>query len=98
MMPIDPALLWNQVALGEDTDLEMKEVEFRGGRVSAPRRDPLADEIAAFGNAEGGRLVLGVTDETPRCTATTRCRDRAYACSCSRTAWSCTRPAACAIP
>ncbi len=62
-MPIDPARLWEQVALGEDTDLELKAVDFRGGRVSAPRRDPLADEMAAFGNADGGRMVLGVTDD-----------------------------------
>ncbi|MDE2774278.1 MAG: ATP-binding protein, partial [Gemmatimonadota bacterium] len=41
----------------------MKAVEFRGAKVSAPRRAPLADELAAFGNASGGRLVLGVTDD-----------------------------------
>ena len=63
MMPIDPSRLWKQVALGEDTDLELKAVEFRGDRVSSPRRDPLADKLAAFGNANGGRLVLGVTDD-----------------------------------
>ena len=62
-MPIDPSRLWQQVALGEDTDLELKAVEFRGGNVSAPRRDALADELAAFGNADGGRVVLGVTDD-----------------------------------
>ena len=63
MMSIDPSRLWKQVALGEDTDLELKAVEFRGGKVSAPRRDPLADEMAAFGNGGGGRVVLGVTDD-----------------------------------
>ena len=63
MMPIDTSRLWKQVALGEDTDLELKAVEFRGGKLSAPRRDPLADEVAAFGNAGGGRVVLGVTDD-----------------------------------
>ncbi len=62
-MPIDAARLWQQVALGEDTDLELQEVEFRGGKVSAPRRDALADEMAAFGNAGGGWVVLGVTDD-----------------------------------
>lgn len=43
--------------------MELKAVEFRGMKVSAPRRDSLANEIAAFGNGEGGRLVLGVTDD-----------------------------------
>ena len=62
-MPTDTSRLWEQVALGEDTDLELKEARFRGGRVSGPRRDDLADEIAAFANAGGGRLVLGVSDE-----------------------------------
>ena len=62
-MPIDAARLWQQVALGEDTDLELQEVEFRGGKVSAPRRDALAEEMAAFGNAGGGWVVLGVTDD-----------------------------------
>ncbi|MYN66471.1 MAG: transcriptional regulator [Acidobacteria bacterium] len=62
-MPIDVSSLWEQVALGEDTDLELKEARFRGGRVSGPRRDDLADELAAFANARGGRLVLGVADD-----------------------------------
>ncbi len=62
-MPIDSSSLWEQVQLGEDTDIELKAVEFRGGKVSAPRKDPLADEMAAFGNSHGGRLVLGVTDD-----------------------------------
>ncbi|MDE0443365.1 MAG: ATP-binding protein, partial [Gammaproteobacteria bacterium] len=62
-MPIDSSRLWAQVALGEDAELELKAVEFRGAKVSAPRRGPLADELAAFGNASGGRLVLGVTDD-----------------------------------
>ena len=62
MTPIDSSRLWTQVALGEDTDLELKAVDFRGGKVSTPRREALADELAALGNAGGGRLVLGVTD------------------------------------
>ncbi len=62
-MAIDPSILWRQVALGEDSKLELKAVEVRGKKVSAPKRDRLADEIAAFGNARGGRLILGVTDD-----------------------------------
>ena len=67
IMPIDTPRLWEQVALGEDTDLELKEARFRGNRVSGPRRDDLADELAAFANAGGGRLVLGYrTTGSPR--------------------------------
>ena len=62
-MPVDASRLWEQIRLGEDSDLELKEIQFRGGRVSAPRRDDLADELAAFANAAGGRLVLGVSDD-----------------------------------
>jgi len=64
MMPIDPSRLWAQVRLGEDSDIELKAAEFRGdNKVSAPRRDSLADEMAAFGNSRGGRMVLGVTND-----------------------------------
>ena len=62
-MPIDAPGFWEQVRLGEDTALELKEVQLRGRRVHAPRRDDLADELAAFANSQGGRLVLGATDD-----------------------------------
>ena len=62
-MFIDPTRLWEQIALGEDSGLELKEVQVSGRRVSAPRRDALADELAAFANSKGGRLVLGVSDD-----------------------------------
>ena len=62
-MPIDTTSFWEQVCLGEDSDLELKEVQFRGKRISAPRRENLADELAAFANSGGGRLVLGISDE-----------------------------------
>ena len=75
-MPTDTSRLWEQVALGEDTDLELKEARFRGNRVSGPRRDDLADELAAFANARGGRLVLGVSDEPTAAGA----RSRATGC------------------
>ncbi len=59
--------LWQAVRLGEDSGLELTEVQLRGKRVSAPARDNLADELAAFANARGGRLVLGVKDDrTPQ--------------------------------
>ena len=66
-MRLDEAALWEAVRLGEDSLLELKEVRFRGHRLDAPARDVIADEIAAFANGSGGRLVLGVTDQrTPQ--------------------------------
>jgi len=62
-MLIDAPLIWEQVRLGEDSGLELKEVRFNGNRVSAPHRDGLADGFAAFANSGGGRIVLGVTDD-----------------------------------
>ena len=68
-MPIDAPGLWQQVRLGEDSDLELKEARFQGPQGPAPRRDDLADEFTAFANAAGGRLVLGVSDESPAAVA-----------------------------
>ena len=62
-MPIDAVRLWEQIGFGEDTDLDLKEARFRGNEVKGPGRDHLADELAAFANTRGGRLVLGVTDD-----------------------------------
>ncbi len=52
-----------QLDLGEDSYWEFKQVEFRADRLTAPKRDNLADEIAAFANAGGGVLLCGVTDD-----------------------------------
>ena len=62
-MRLDEEAFWEAVHLGEDSHLELKEVRFKGGCLQGPRRDAVADEIAAFANASGGRLVLGVTDQ-----------------------------------
>ena len=62
-MVIDAPRFWEQVRLGEDSRLELKEVRFQNDRVSAPHRDGLADGFAAFANSRGGRVVLGVTDD-----------------------------------
>jgi len=56
--------LLRKIRLGEDTPLELKAVMFRGDRVSDPRRDDLADEIACMANTHDGVLVLGVDDKT----------------------------------
>ena len=60
------AQLAGRIRLGEDSSLELKEVTVAGGRITGPRRDQLADELAAFANANGGTLVLGVEDRTRR--------------------------------
>ena len=52
-----------QLRLGEDSHWEFKQIAFSGNRPTSPRRDDLADEIAAFANANGGVLLCGVTDE-----------------------------------
>lgn len=62
-MQFDETALWRAVGLGEDSKLELKEVRFSGSEPTAPHRDTIADEIAAFANASGGRLVLGVKDD-----------------------------------
>lgn len=56
--------LLQEIALGESTYLEFKEVRFRGNKVSGPDRDKLADGLAAFANSRGGVFVLGVEDQT----------------------------------
>lgn len=56
--------LLDKIRLGEDSVLELKEVRFAGENVTAPHRDSVADELAAFANARGGVLVLGVDDAT----------------------------------
>lgn len=54
--------LLEKIRLGEDSFLELKEVRFAGHKVSAPHRDSLADELAAFANSRGGVCILGVDD------------------------------------
>ncbi len=51
-----------QLRLGEDSLWEFKQIAFSGNRPRSPSRDDLADEIAAFANANGGMLLCGVTD------------------------------------
>ena len=53
-----------QMRLGEDSHWEFKEIEFAGNTPKRPRRDDLADELAAFANTDGGVLLCGVTDSS----------------------------------
>jgi predicted HTH transcriptional regulator len=59
-----PEELLRKIRLGEDTSLELKTVRFRGDRASEPKRDDLADELAAIANTHDGVLLLGVDDKT----------------------------------
>src|SRR5947208_720548 len=56
--------LLTKIKLGEDSVLELKAVAFTGGRMIAPHRDSLADELAALANSKGGVYILGVDDKT----------------------------------
>jgi len=58
--------LLKQIALGEDSVLEFKTVQFKGERVSVPHRNSMADELAAMANTASGVLVLGVEDRSRR--------------------------------
>ncbi len=59
-----PDQLLRKLRLGEDSFLECKEIVFAGSKVKGPARNDLADELAAFANAHGGILVLGVEDKS----------------------------------
>jgi len=57
--------LLQRIRLGEDSTLELKHVKVRaGGKSFEPHADGLSDELAAFANASGGTLILGVDDKT----------------------------------
>ena len=60
---MDPDKLARRVRLGEDSTLELKRVLMAGSKVTAPKRDEFADELAGFANGRGGTLVLGVDDK-----------------------------------
>ena len=56
--------LARRIRLGEDSTLELKRVVLAGGRVSDPKRNDIADELAALANARGGTVILGVDDKS----------------------------------
>jgi len=56
--------LLKQIALGEDSVLELKAVEFNGTRIVGPHRNGMADELAAMANTHAGVVLLGVNDKT----------------------------------
>ena len=66
-MQWDASALLAQLALGEDSRIEFKQVFFKGLRVREPHRDRLANELAAFGNSSGGALIFSITDDGDVC-------------------------------
>lgn len=61
-----PAELLRAIAAGEDSFLELKEIAFEGDKIMATGEGQAASwfarQISAFINADGGVLVLGVSD------------------------------------
>ena len=53
----------NKLRSGEDSGWEFKQVEFAGDSPKRPTRDDWADGIAAFANAAGGVMLVGVSDD-----------------------------------
>ena len=62
-MPWDSDRIVAQLALGEDSLVEFKEVVFADNKVRAPDRKIIADELAALGNTIGGTLLFSVSDD-----------------------------------
>jgi predicted HTH transcriptional regulator len=60
--------LLRQIALGEDSALELKELRFKGDKVSDPHPNGMADELAAMANTSTGVILLGVDDGTRQVT------------------------------
>lgn len=56
--------LLKQVALGEDSVLELKDVEFSGSKITGPHRSSMADELAAMANTHTGVILLGIDDKS----------------------------------
>lgn len=60
----EAARLQLSVEEGETGEFACRPVRVAAGRVDEPRRDDLADDLAAFANGAGGVLVLGVRPDS----------------------------------
>lgn len=58
------AELTNKIRLGEDSTIEFKSVRCKGDKIVGPKRDDLADELAAMANTADAVCVLGIDDKT----------------------------------
>ena len=62
-MPFHDDEIRQRLRLGEDSYWEFKGIEFSGDRPKSPKRDDLADELAALANSRGGVMLCGVNDD-----------------------------------
>ncbi len=53
-----------RIALGEDSTLELKSVEFDSNKIIGPHPTSVADELVAMANTTAATLILGVDDKT----------------------------------
>ena len=60
----EPDEIARRIRLGEDSALELKRVLLAGSKVTAPKRDEFADELAGMANGRGGTILLGVDDKS----------------------------------
>jgi len=56
--------LLKQIALGEDSVLELKTIEFNGNKIAGPHKNSMADELSAMANTASGIILLGVDDKS----------------------------------
>ena len=61
-MPWDSDRLMTQLECGGNSRVNLKKVVFANNRVRVPRRESVADELAAFGNSLGGTLIFSESD------------------------------------
>lgn len=54
--------LLQKISMGEDSEIEFKEVQFKENKIVSPHRDSIADEMAAFANAGSGVILFGIDD------------------------------------
>jgi len=58
------AALLKQITLGEDSNLELKDIKYSGNSAIDPNRGSLTEEMVAMASAHGGTIILGVDDKT----------------------------------
>ena len=56
--------LARRIRLGEDSTLELKRVLLAGSKVTEPKRNKFADELAGMANGRGGTIVLGIENKS----------------------------------
>ena len=64
---LDISALIASIRAGEDTELELKEVIFRGNRIAFARDESragarLAEVFVSMANTQGGTVVMGIRD------------------------------------